>query len=536
VGDFSLAGIKAKGLVPIMQDIEQATRGNEDAILKLIPAQRGAIGALALTGNAAGDVKDAMTQLNGVINGGATPTMVAYTRTTETLGFQWDVLKARFDLAKIALGDELMPTVMKALNWIMDEAPRAGAAFMKIFDAFKTGGAQAGFQAIEDLLSGLVAKLQAALPPIKAAVERMALALWQWIVDVTPRALNELQRFTGFLTDKIKEYGPVLLSNLLNWGIAFVDFIKPYLGPMMDKLGALFKTFTDWLISKVPMIQDQLAKWADEFVHWIAPRIPGMLLELGKLWIKGEEFMLSVPLKIAALLLLWGVEFVVWVAKKVPDMLSELGTLANRLLQWITDRVPDLANHLGQWIKAFVDFPAYAAEQLPGELSNVLKAINEWVDSILPRLEAKGRDMANALLHGLGNMVGRFASGVLGDLGIGGGSSSGGGGPDPGGGFHTGYWDNGQWIKYADGGWLNEPVLGMGMNSGNRYSFAESGAELILNQSQVRGLSSGGSGGGNTTVINVHVAGSIMTARGMAEDVRTELLRMQRQGIQLGFT
>jgi hypothetical protein len=477
-----------------------------------------------------------MTQLNGVINGGATPTMVAYTRTTETLGFQWDVLKARFNLAKIALGDELMPVVMRALNWIMDEAPKAGAALTKIFDAFKTGGVQAGFQAIQDLLSGLVAKLQAVLPTIKASVENMALALWHWIVDVTPKALDELQRFTGYLTDKIKEYGPVLLNNLVNWGIAFVDFIKPYIGPMMDKLGALFKMFTDWVISKVPMIQDQLAQWADEFVHWIAPRIPGMLLELGKLWIKGEEFMLEAIPKIAALLLLWGVEFVVWVAKKVPDMLSELGTLSNRLLQWVTDQVPSLVDHLGQWIAAFVNFPTYVVEQLPGMLSGVLAAINEWIDGILPRMVSKGEQIGSSILSGIISGLGKFAGDVLGGiggaLGIGGGSN----GEQGKSGSSMAGWPGG----YLNGVYIPPSYAGGTDNAPGGLSWVgENGPELVnlpggsqvFTADQSRRMA--GSGG---DTINVYVAGSITTARGMAEDVRTELLRMKRQGIQLGFT
>jgi hypothetical protein len=320
--------------------------------------------------------------------------------------------------------------------------------------------------------------------------------------------------FGAWINDKAVPY---LLANLPIWLTKITDWLTGTAIPRAaEALGHLAEEFgIVWFTKAVPWLEINLAKFAFTLADWIT----------GTLWPDAARMLVHLA-----------DEFATWVIDAEGKMYSNLGQLGNRLLQWITDRVPDLVNYLGQWIRAFVDFPMHVVEQLPNELSNVLKAINEWVDSILPRLEAKGRDMANALLHGLGNMAGNIIGGIGGVLGIGGGSSSGGGGPDPGGGFHTGYWDNGQWIKYADGGWLNEPVLGMGMNSGNRYSFAESGAELILNQSQVRGLSSGGSGGGNTTVINVHVAGSIMTARGMAEDVRTELLRMQRQGIQLGFT
>jgi hypothetical protein len=166
--------------------------------------------------------------------------------------------------------------------------------------------------------------------------------------------------------------------------------------------------------------------------------------------------------------------------------------------------VPDLVNHLGHWIKSFVDFPGHAAEQLPNELSKVLKGINEWVDSILPRIEAKGRDMAAAMLKGLGGLAGNIIGGIGGVFGIGGGGS-GGGGND-----HPGQWTDGH------GHWFNNAPTAM--------------SNFALPSSMTQGTNTT-----NAPVINVNVAGSIMTARGMAEDVRTELLRMQRQGINLGF-
>lgn len=44
-------------------------------------------------------------------------------------------------------------------------------------------------------------------------------------------------------------------------------------------------------------------------------------------------------------------------------------------------------------------------------------------------------------------------------------------------------------FPFADGGWIPEPVVGVGLHSGSRYSFAENESELIMNQSQVRAAS-----------------------------------------------
>jgi hypothetical protein len=200
-------------------------------------------------------------------------------------------------------------------------------------------------------------------------------------------------------------------------------------------------------------------------------------------------------------------------------MYSNLGQLGNRLLQWVTDQVPGLVNRIGQWIKSFVDFPVHVVEQLPNELSNVLKAINEWVDSILPRLVSKGEEMGKSMFTGIISGLGRFASGVLGDLGIGGGSSGGHRNYDP----QTGqYYANGTMNAPGGMAWVGE--------RGPELVNLPAGAQ-VFTADQSRRMASGGT----APTINVYVAGSITTARGMAEDVRTELLRMQRQGIKLGF-
>lgn len=54
-------------------------------------------------------------------------------------------------------------------------------------------------------------------------------------------------------------------------------------------------------------------------------------------------------------------------------------------------------------------------------------------------------------------------------------------------------------FKFADGGWIKEPVVGVGLRSGGRYSFAENESELVMNQSQVRAASTQPSGSAPST-------------------------------------
>jgi phage-related protein len=180
-----------------------------------------------------------------------------------------------------------------------------------------------------------------------------------------------------------------------------------------------------------------------------------------------------------------------------------------------------------------VNFPTHVVEQLPGMLSSVLAAINEWIDGILPRMVSKGEQIGSSILSGITHGLGKFAGDVIGGVG----SIFGGGGGSTGGGGTTGVWYNGHY--YAPGDTFHY-ASGTDNAPGGLSWVGENGPELVnlpggaqvFTADQSRRMAAGN--GGDT--INVYVGGSITTARGMAEDVRTELLRMKRQGIDLGFT
>ncbi len=84
-GDFTLAGLKARGFTGVLEDVRKATRGHEDAVLKLIPALRGGIGAMLVTGKGYDDVKDAANKLADVYSGKLDPTTQSFTNQQKTL-------------------------------------------------------------------------------------------------------------------------------------------------------------------------------------------------------------------------------------------------------------------------------------------------------------------------------------------------------------------------------------------------------------------------------------------------------------------
>jgi hypothetical protein len=56
---------------------------------------------------------------------------------------------------------------------------------------------------------------------------------------------------------------------------------------------------------------------------------------------------------------------------------------------------------------------------------------------------------------------------------------------------------------YANGGWITEPIAGVGLRSGRGYTLGEKEAELVIPRSRM-GESAGGAGG---MTVNVHLHG-----------------------------
>ena len=91
---------------------------------------------------------------------------------------------------------------------------------------------------------------------------------------------------------------------------------------------------------------------------------------------------------------------------------------------------------------------------------------------------------------------------------------------------------------YADGGTINEEVIGVGLRSKQGYRFGEAGPEAVIPLTR-RGASGasglGATSGGTTTPITVIVQGSVVTHSELVDDIHAGLLAKQRTVGSLGI-
>lgn len=126
LGDFTPAGLKAKGLTGILADLKAATNGNIQEIFKLIPALRGGQAAMILTGNGAKDYSGILASLTGVTDKSGI-TAKAYAATQKTAGFQFGELRNKVQILAITLGTQLLPYATAAASWLGAHLPQAVA-------------------------------------------------------------------------------------------------------------------------------------------------------------------------------------------------------------------------------------------------------------------------------------------------------------------------------------------------------------------------------------------------------------------------
>jgi len=167
LGDFTPAGLKAKGLTGILADLKAATNGNAQEIFKLIPALRGGQAAMILTGNGAKDYSGILASLNGVTAKSGI-TARAYAATQKTASFQFGELRNKVQILAIALGTQLLPYATAAASWLGARLPGAVAALTPRLTTLITGAVGVGrafLAAVEAMgrvasgLKGLVAPL-----------------------------------------------------------------------------------------------------------------------------------------------------------------------------------------------------------------------------------------------------------------------------------------------------------------------------------------------------------------------------------------
>jgi hypothetical protein len=170
-------GSTQKEATAIMKAATGAMGGHIAELFRLIPAMRGGLAAMVLTGQGFGDLTEATKNTSAAINGQvipamgvASPTATAYAEALKTVGNQMAVLERNVQGTAIVVGEAFLPQVNRLLATIgplvKGFADWAKAHADVIAQVLPLVTALSGLAAVVLLVGGTVVLLAAALNPV----------------------------------------------------------------------------------------------------------------------------------------------------------------------------------------------------------------------------------------------------------------------------------------------------------------------------------------------------------------------------------
>ncbi|MGH2519583.1 MAG: phage tail tape measure protein, partial [Chloroflexota bacterium] len=402
--DFTQAGLDAKGLPGVMDDIQKATHGNSSEILRLIPNMRGGLAAMVLAGTGAKDYSSILGQLNDTMSGKLTPTADAYARTQQTLAFQTAELKNNLQLAGIAIGTVLLPPITKlaqlVVPLIQDFAQWSQAHAQLATGILATVGAlgtlAGGFQMVRmagmllgPVLGPVVGLLGGFLWPILAvAAAGAALYIawqndWGGIREITQQVARQIQGIVttvlGVIQTTWDAHSQAIMALARQaWGI-IQSIITAVVGAVRQFILEEFGVVIDWAKANWPLIQETISDVMNKVLDVVQMVLGGLV----SFWqANGATIM-------AVVRLAW--DMVKAIIDTAIHVVLDLITLTMDLItghwQGAWNQVLDILSRIWGLIKKLV-----------GDEMAILGTI---LDSFVPELLAKAQELGAAIMNGI---------------------------------------------------------------------------------------------------------------------------------------
>jgi SLT domain-containing protein len=378
-----------------------------------------------------------------------------------------------------------------------------------------------------------------ALPDILAKLAEWATAFVEWVAPKIPPLLEALggllvQVGTWLLTTAL----PDLVLKLAEWAGAFVAWVAPRIPDLLLELGKLEVEVILWIGQKVADLVSKLAEWGGAFLGWVAkdvlPTLPeklGAILTAITGWVGEKVGAVAESVKSIGSGMLQGIQdgisgalggFWSWLqtsfVDKIPTFVKnilgiqspsrvmfDIGVnLVEGLRLGMEKRLPSvedvikraiggvgqMSGAVDDWLKAAISYTGVGMDWLPGlrwlvahesggdptaknpdsTATGLFQLIDTtWAGSRDKRLPD---DIRNPVINSIAAI--RYIKGRYGDA-----DSA------------IDFWRKNNY--YAEGGWITEPVVGIGMRSGQGYSFGERGEpELVTPRSRMGASGAGG--------------------------------------------
>ena len=317
-----------------------------------------------------------------------------YATMTDNLQGDLDILGSAFDGLKIAIGDELMPTMREFVQFGSDGLAR-------LTEAFNIGGIEGAFGELGTILSEALVKLTGFLPKaieiggrllssilqgisdhageIMAAAVEVVTKLVQAIIDNAPLVLR-----TGItiLTELVKGVGnalPTLIPAAVSAVITLAETLIDNVGVMIDAAVTLFSGLAEGIVNAIPIIIQALPKLIESILTAIVENLP-VIIEAGVSILNA---------------LLDGI------MEALPVLLEYIPTLIETVISIITENLPLIIETGVTLLMSLVQGIMEALPELIGYIPTIVQTICTLVVDNLPLIIETGIQLLMQLLNGI---------------------------------------------------------------------------------------------------------------------------------------
>lgn len=312
-----------------------------------------------------------------------------YATMTDNLQGDLDILGSAFDGLKIAIGDELMPTVREFVQF-------GSGALASLTEAFNVGGIEGAFAELGTIISdGLVMLLDYLPTAIEIGGQLLTSVLTGLSAhgeEITAAALNAVtQLATAILQNAplVLQTGISLLGNLIN-GIAgqlptliplALDVVLQLVDSLLDNIDAvidaglnLLFALVDGILAAIPKLLEAAPTIITKLVNAIVSNLPKLVQAAVQLMIALQRGLLE----------------------NMPLLLKAAITLVGELIRGLISMIPAL-------VDAMIDLGKEAAEAFKNTDwlaigRNIIQGIIDGVGSMLSNLWSTMSNVASGLL------------------------------------------------------------------------------------------------------------------------------------------
>lgn len=300
-----------------------------------------------------------------------------YATMTDNLQGDIDIWNSALDGFKIAISDELTPTIREFVQF-------GSTSMGKLTEAFEVGGISGAMGTLGEILSDGLAMLIDVLPSVIDAGMQLIGALGQGLIDNLPLIIDAVMQIIGSIGQGILDGLPMFISAAAQIIVSLATGLGQALPDLIPTVIEALLLVVSTLIENLPLILDAGMQLVGGLSEGILAAIPLLIEQLPELILQVVNFL----------------------TENLPTILEQGSQMIMTLATGILNALPDLVAQLPAIITGIVGF---VTENLPLIVEtgiNLLVQLGLGIIQAIPQLVAQLPAIISAIVDGLAQLPG----------------------------------------------------------------------------------------------------------------------------------